>query len=86
MAWQKIQVLYPNPDFVSKNMLQKEKNMVPNHKEVKNLLASLPFGTNFKVDTKRMSASPAPKQTAWPNLQPFGRSSILNQLLFLYCW
>lgn len=59
--------------------------MVLNHKEVKNLLASLPFGTNFKVDTKGMPASPAPKQTAWPNLQPFGRSNILNQLLCLYC-
>lgn len=66
-------------------MLQKEKNMVLNHKEVKNLLAALPFGTNCKVDTKEVSGSPAPKQTAWPNLQSFGRSSILNQLLCLYC-
>jgi len=59
--------------------------MVLNHKEVKNLLTSLPFGTNCEVDAKGMSASPAPKQTGWPNLQNFGRSSILNQLLCLYC-
>lgn len=75
----------PNPDFVGKNMLQKEKNMVLNHKEVKNLLSCLPFGTNLTVDTRGMSASPAPEQTVWTNLQPFGRSSFLTQLLCVSC-
>lgn len=59
--------------------------MVLNHKELKNLLAFLPFGINFKVDTRGMSAFPAPEQTAWPNLQPFGRSSFLNQLFCVSC-